>query len=1042
MEQQREEGNVEDELRELADGIYNFHMENNGECEAIDLALEAGEIDLIGGYVTEINYKKTGLYISSIARYLKEEVRVDAMETLYSSYISFEDWPRALQIALFLDNFEDVGGLFRPHHDLLIQKQLCYIIARQGVTFVLDEKMTENDDDRKALQFLINNGHLSEWYRTLTLARDVDGKSSEDIYEAELLPHRGKAGASLESSLQTLAATFANAFGNAGCGKDNLMTVPSEASGSWVFKNYEHRKASAAASLGMILMWDVDSGLAQLDKYLHSDDNHAIAGALLGVGVLTCSVKLDPHPASLLVDYVKNEDSSIRIAAILGLGLAHAGSQCPQIRSILSPILKPRNQASKATFEVIAFTALALGLVYVGSCEKDVAEEISFAISWQSETDLEKPFGRILVLGHGLLYLGKEDSADAILEVSGRLNVNQTLKNYFNTTLFSCAFAGSGNVHQVHHFLRCCRPHLEREGDYQASAVIGIAMVAMGNELGLEMAIRLFQHLLCYGEVNIRRAVPLALGLLCISNPKVNVMDTLSRLSHDEDEDVAMAAIISLGLIGAGTNNAKIAGMLRSLSHLSASSEAALFCIQVAQGLMHLGKGLLTMAPYHSGRFLLSRTALAGIITVLHACLDMKSFMLGNYQFLLYFLALAMRPSMLMTVNENLKPVSVPVRVGKVVDVATVADQSNTISQLTPVVLAAGERAELDTEKMEKPINVEHQQEACELATAHGISSLLNAVQIFPVRKVEDALEIKGSDLSDSSGIVVEDYQLIVDCTALLVDIENEIFLIHNFIRDNYRLKFPELQSLVHHPIDYARVVKKIGNEMDLTRVNLDGLLPSAIIMVDSIAATTTSGKPLPEQILRKTIEACDRALALHSAKKTALDFLETRMGHIAPNLSAILGSAVAAKLVVTAGGLSALANIPACTVRLLGANETYQFCVGYIEQTEISQSTPPSLRMRACRLLAAKSTVAARIDSISEYPTGDHGRAVRDKIHKIIAEWQEPPSAKRRTSLPPVPDCKPKKESDGRRCKKMKLSCAMTDQRKMANSMQFGVFE
>ena len=46
-------------------------------------------------------------------------------------------------------------------------------------------------------------------------------------------------------------------------------------------------------------------------------------------------------------------------------------------------------------------------------------------------------------------------------------------------------------------------------------------MVAMGEELGLEMAIRSLEHLLQYGEQNIRRAVPLALGLLCISNPKV-----------------------------------------------------------------------------------------------------------------------------------------------------------------------------------------------------------------------------------------------------------------------------------------------------------------------------------------------------------------------------------------------------------------------------------------------------------------------------------------------------------------------------------------
>lgn len=212
-----------------------------------------------------------------------------------------------------------------------------------------------------------------------------------------------------------------------------------------------------------------------------------------------------------------------------------------------------------------------------------------------------------------------------------------------------------------------------------------------------------------------------------------------------------------------------------------------------------------------------------------------------------------------------------------------------------------------------------------------------------------------------SQGIVLEDdpeYQLIVDCNSLSVDIENEIIIIHNFIRDKYRLKFPELESLVHHPIDYARIVKKIGNEMDLTLVDLEGILPSAIIMVVSVTASTTSGKPLPEDVLQKAIDACDRALALDSAKKKVLDFVESRMGYISPNLSAIVGSAVAAKLMGTAGGLSSLAKMPACNVQLLGAKKktlagfstaTSTLRVGFLEQTEIFQSTPPSLRMRAC---------------------------------------------------------------------------------------------
>ncbi|KAF7124736.1 hypothetical protein RHSIM_Rhsim12G0150900 [Rhododendron simsii] len=152
-----------------------------------------------------------------------------------------------------------------------------------------------------------------------------------------------------------------------------------------------------------------------------------------------------------------------------------------------------------------------------------------------------------------------------------------------------------------------------------------------------------------------------------------------------------------------------------------------------------------------------------------------------------------------------------------------------------------------------------------------------------------DALINKDRDLDHHR----PEYQIIVDCNALSVDIDDEILTVHNFIRDNYRYKFPELESLVLHPIDYARLVKKIGNETDLTLVDLEGLVPSAMILVISITASTTGGKPLSEEVLRKTIDACDRALALDSSKTKVLDFLEGRMGFVAPNLSAVVGSAI-----------------------------------------------------------------------------------------------------------------------------------------------------
>ncbi|KAI5338711.1 hypothetical protein PRUPE_3G134800 [Prunus persica] len=700
---QSEEAPIDD-LMELVQQIVAFHMKHNAEPEAVDLLMEVEDLDLLVEHVDKTNFKRTCLYLTSSARYLPGPDDTLVLDIAYLIYMKFEEYPNALQIALFLDNLQNVRQVFQSCDDLLRKKQFCYILARHGISFELDDEMVAEDDDREALQDIINNSKLSEGY--LTLARDIEvmeAKTPEDIYKAHLLDGRASAGASVDSARQNLAATFVNAFVNAGFGQDKLMTVPSDASsggnsGNWLFKNKEHGKTSAAASLGMILLWDVDSGLAQIDKYFHSNDNHVIAGALLGVGIVNCSIKNDCDPAlALLGEYIDKEDPSIRIGAIMGLGIAYAGAQNEQIRSKLTPILND----AKAPLDVVAFTAISLGLIYVGSCNEEVAQAIIFALMDRSDSELGEPLARLIPLSLGLLYLGKQENVEATAEVSKTFN--EKIRKHCDMTLLSCAYAGTGNVLKVQNLLGHCSQHLEKNETHQGPAVLGIAMIAMAEELGVEMAIRSLEHLLQYGEQNIRRAVPLALGLLCISNPKVNVMDTLSRLSHDTDSEVAMAAVISLGLLGAGTNNARIAGMLRNLSSYYYKDASLLFCVRIAQGLVHLGKGLLTLNPYHSDRFLLSPTALGGIITLMHACLDMKAIILGKYHYVLYFLILAMQPRMLLTVDENLKPLSVPVRVGQAVDVVGQAGRPKTITGFqthsTPVLLAAGDRAELATEK-------------------------------------------------------------------------------------------------------------------------------------------------------------------------------------------------------------------------------------------------------------------------------------------------------------------------------------------------------
>lgn len=700
---QNEEDSMED-LMDLVQQIVAFHMQHNAEPEAVDLLMEVEDLDLLQEHVDEKNYRRTCLYLTAAAKYLASPDDMLVLDIAHSIYMKCDEYASALQVSLYLDNLQYVKDIFISCKDFLQKRQFCYILARHGVLFELDDEMVSDDDERELCQDIINNSKLSEGF--LTLARDIEvmeAKSPEDIYKAHLLDGRASAGATVDSARQNLAATFVNAFVNAGFGQDKLMTGTADSSsggssGNWLFKNKEHGKTSAAASLGMILLWDVDSGLAQLDKYFHSTDNHVIAGALLGVGVVNCGIKNDCDPAlALLGDYVDKEDPAIRIGAIMGLGITYANTQNEQIRHKLTPILGD----TKASLDVIAFTAIALGLVFVGSCNEEVAQAMIFALMDRSESDLGEPLARLLPLGLGLLYLGKQESVEATAEVSKTFN--EKIRKHCDMTLLSCAYAGTGNVLKVQSLLGHCAQHLDKGETHQGPAVLGIAMVAMAEELGLEMAIRSLEHLLQYGEPNIRRAVPLALGFLCISNPKVNVMDTLSRLSHDSDSEVAMAAIISLGFIGAGTNNARIAGMLRNLSSYYYKDASALFSVRIAQGLVHMGKGLLTLNPYHSDRFLLSPTALAGLVITLHACLDLKANILGKYHYMLYFLVLAMQPRMLLTVDENLKPLSVPVRVGQAVDVVGQAGRPKTITGFqthsTPVLLSVGDRAELATEK-------------------------------------------------------------------------------------------------------------------------------------------------------------------------------------------------------------------------------------------------------------------------------------------------------------------------------------------------------
>lgn len=809
------------QLNQVVDLIVPYYMAHNAECDAIDLLSEVERIESVAAHVDGNNFPRVTLYLLAMANYAASLDEYSRFLTVaFTILFDQKQWFDAMRVALKLPNAatgenEKIKAVVEHCRadDPLMVKQLALLLGRQGVDFDFEDEQTQR----------LNSGEeLSNFFLLLAKEMDVlEPKAPEDVYKTHLedpaSSRRGATGA-LDSAKQNLASTFVNAFVNAGSCKDKLMLADG---GSWLYKNKDHGMISAAASLGAILLWNVDEGLSHLDKYQYSSDANIKAGALLGFGVLSSNVRHECDAAfALLKDHLEDSAEGGRsapcqkVGAVVGLGCAHAGTKREDVMEALTVVIVD----SSLPVECSAFAAVSLGLVFVGSCNQEAAEAILTTLIDRSsvEKGLDSPLCCYFALGLGLLFLGAREACEPTLTALEALasaapaSEPQQLRAcllaaYAQRTVEGLAYAGSGDVLKAQKFLSVCSetrdkqywsallgPKTGEEGEGekeekdkatketdaaaaqsrnpegsaedddeedgrkldQAVAVMNLALLAFAEDVGAEMSLRMLDHLLQYADLPQRRAVPLALALHSPSRAKQGIIDTLSKLSHDVDAEVALNAIFAMGVVGAGTNNARIAGLLRSLASFYGRDGNALFVIRLAQGLLYMGKGLLTINPVHSDRFLVNNVALGCLCVIMHTCLHMRTTILGKYHYLLYYLFPAMQPRMLFTVapmsqlpqapssstegasaspeetggaagtsgtpeapeeamgeekevdlsEEELRMACLSARVGEAVDiVGQVGRQPKTITAFqthtTPVLLSYSERAELATDE-------------------------------------------------------------------------------------------------------------------------------------------------------------------------------------------------------------------------------------------------------------------------------------------------------------------------------------------------------
>ena len=286
----------------------------------------------------------------------------------------------------------------------------------------------------------------------------MEPKHPEAIFKTHL-EERKVGEAQLDSAKQNLAKTYVNAFVNAGLCND-LLICKKEGSDDWVFSNKGVGQMAAAASLGLLQLWDIDEALESIDKYMERSEETIQAGSYIALGIVNSGIKNDADAAfAILADKLESATTEKhKIGILMGLSLAYASSARADLLELISPIIVD----SDNSIELQAMASLSIGLIFCGTCDQDAAESITQILLEKEEKDLEHSFTRIFALGLGLLYLGQQSLVETSLEVIKCLP-HKNMADFVSLVMETCAYAGSGNVLNIQKLLHICAEHKEDE---------------------------------------------------------------------------------------------------------------------------------------------------------------------------------------------------------------------------------------------------------------------------------------------------------------------------------------------------------------------------------------------------------------------------------------------------------------------------------------------------------------------------------------------------------------------------------------------------
>ncbi len=234
-------------------------------------------------------------------------------------------------------------------------------------------------------------------------------------------------------------------------------------------------------------------------------------------------------------------------------------------------------------------------------------------------------------------------------------------------------------------------------------------------------------------------------------------------------------------------------------------------------------------------------------------------------------------------------------------------------------------------------------------------------------------------------------------------------------VREWYALYNPSVSRMVEDNHHLARILIEFEDRSQITEASLLNLgIPESV--AHSILESTLGG--IGGDLSKNDLGAI-RTLAgsieqLYAVRHNLEQYVETMMISVAPNITALVGAIIGARLMSLAGSLHDLARRPSSTVQVLGAEKALFRSLktgtdppkhGIIFQTPEIYSAPYWQRGKIARALAGKLSIAARIDAFSKRDVGQSLRVSLDRrIEEIRQQNPEPrPSAAKPARKPPV---------------------------------------